>query len=292
MEVSEEVVRRKVERAEEEVKVEREEKVEEEVKVEEGVVEKTKAEEKVKMGTRNKRSQYTEESLKEMLLLELKKKPISRVSVTELCKGARIDRSTFYLHYEDVFALLRSVEEEELSDIRLEAAHLLDSIVPGDKVVEEILLYLRREREKYLVLMREGSPLFWRTVREELQALFKEKLLQQYPQKASLLQARELEDGIAFVTNGFYGIYRRWLESEEMEDMAYIAALSSRLSTACIQELLGPMVKDDRRSDDRGRDDRGSDDRENDEREIESGEAGELEVKTRRNKKEMEGGTL
>ena len=189
--------------------------------------------------TKNRRSRYTEEALREMLLAELKKKPISKVSVTELCKGARIDRSTFYLHYEDVFALLRSVEEEELSCIRSEAERLLDAIVPGNQVVEEILLYLRREREKYLVLLREGSPLFWKTVREELQGLFKEKLLQQYPHKASQLGEKELEDGITFITNGFYGIYRRWLESEEMGDIGYIARLSTRLSTACIQELLG-----------------------------------------------------
>ena len=35
----------------------------------------------------------------------LKDKELADISVTELCEAADIDRSTFYAHYEDVFAL-------------------------------------------------------------------------------------------------------------------------------------------------------------------------------------------
>ena len=53
----------------------------------------------------NRRSLATEECLNNTLMALLKDKELADISVTELCEAAGIDRSTFYAHYEDVFAL-------------------------------------------------------------------------------------------------------------------------------------------------------------------------------------------
>ena len=55
--------------------------------------------------TNNKRSLATEECLKNALIALLKDKELADISITELCNVADIERSTFYAHYEDVFAL-------------------------------------------------------------------------------------------------------------------------------------------------------------------------------------------
>lgn len=53
----------------------------------------------------NKRSLATEGCLKNTLMVLLKDKELADISVAELCEAADVDRSTFYAHYEDVFAL-------------------------------------------------------------------------------------------------------------------------------------------------------------------------------------------
>ena len=53
----------------------------------------------------NKHSLATEECLNNTLMALLKDKELADISVTELCEASDIDRSTFYAHYEDVFAL-------------------------------------------------------------------------------------------------------------------------------------------------------------------------------------------
>ena len=53
----------------------------------------------------NRRSLATEECLNNTLMALLKDKELADISVTELCEAADIDRSTFYAHYEDVFAI-------------------------------------------------------------------------------------------------------------------------------------------------------------------------------------------
>lgn len=188
------------------------------------------------MPERNNRSRKTERALKEVFLQELQNKSVEKVSVTDLCRRAELDRSTFYLHYYDVFALMREIEKDELEIIRSHAAGLRDTSIAGEAVVKDILTYLSNRRDTFAVLLKEGSTGFWDGVRDELKSLFKDKVIQQY--KDTAVFSRELDDIIVFLTNGFYGIYRRWLQSDLTDDLDYIAKLSTRLSTACLNEVL------------------------------------------------------
>ena len=47
----------------------------------------------------------------------LREKPVAKISVTELCERAGINRATFYAHYADPSDLLRSIEDEILNDL-------------------------------------------------------------------------------------------------------------------------------------------------------------------------------
>jgi AcrR family transcriptional regulator len=48
----------------------------------------------------------------------LREKPVSRITVKELCDIAEINRATFYTHYRDPFDLLEKLEEETLAGLR------------------------------------------------------------------------------------------------------------------------------------------------------------------------------
>lgn len=64
----------------------------------------------------DRRSIYTRRVIKEAFFEALEEKGrLESVSITDICKRADINRSTFYLHYDDKFALLRHLIIEELS---------------------------------------------------------------------------------------------------------------------------------------------------------------------------------
>ena len=65
----------------------------------------------------DRRKQYTRMVLKESLMDLMKEKPISSVTVKELCERADINRSTFYTHYADQFALVEQIEDELIQDL-------------------------------------------------------------------------------------------------------------------------------------------------------------------------------
>lgn len=65
----------------------------------------------------DRRIKYTRMVLKESMMQLLKEKPISSVTVKELCGLADINRSTFYSHYSDPYDLLAQIEEEIIQDM-------------------------------------------------------------------------------------------------------------------------------------------------------------------------------
>ncbi len=65
----------------------------------------------------DRRKKYTRMVLKESLMKLLKEKPISAITIKEICEGADINRSTFYSHYSDQHDLLYQIEEEIIQDM-------------------------------------------------------------------------------------------------------------------------------------------------------------------------------
>lgn len=65
----------------------------------------------------DRRKKYTRMVLKESLMELLKNKPISNITIKEICEEADINRSTFYSHYSSQYDLLNAIEEEFIEDM-------------------------------------------------------------------------------------------------------------------------------------------------------------------------------
>lgn len=66
----------------------------------------------------DRRVLYTKMFLRESLLELMKEKPIGKITPTELCRRADINRNTFYTHYDSPEALLHSIQNELFEQIR------------------------------------------------------------------------------------------------------------------------------------------------------------------------------
>ena len=66
----------------------------------------------------DRRVLYTKMFLKESLLALMKEKPIAKITPTELCRHAKMNRNTFYTHYDSPEALLKSIEDEMYEQVR------------------------------------------------------------------------------------------------------------------------------------------------------------------------------
>jgi AcrR family transcriptional regulator len=75
----------------------------------------------------NQRTRLTKQLLKDALMHLMQQKPISKITIKEICETAELNRSTFYLHYTDPYQLLQNIENEVLD---LSASYM-------DKIREE-----------------------------------------------------------------------------------------------------------------------------------------------------------
>ncbi|MCD7891507.1 MAG: TetR/AcrR family transcriptional regulator C-terminal domain-containing protein [Ruminococcus sp.] len=88
------------------------------------------------MKKENQRISISKRLLKEALLKLLNYKDISKISITELCREAGINRSTFYRYY--------NVPQDLLVDIEKELIENVQNVAPIPVKAEDILPYLEK----------------------------------------------------------------------------------------------------------------------------------------------------
>ena len=64
------------------------------------------------------RIRYTKMVIRDAFIGLLKKKPLNRITVKEICDIADINRATFYKYYSDPFDLLEKIEQELLHQLQ------------------------------------------------------------------------------------------------------------------------------------------------------------------------------
>lgn len=65
----------------------------------------------------NRRVRMTKKLMKDALLELLEQHPLNKITVTDVCQSADVNRSTFYAYYEDVEALMLDIENDVLAQL-------------------------------------------------------------------------------------------------------------------------------------------------------------------------------
>lgn len=101
----------------------------------------------------SRRITMTKNLLKESLLEILKSKPLPKITIKEICENADVNRSTFYLHYADQFALCDEIENDSVEKINtcLAKVSMKNNRVEG---LTEFLAYMKSSGELFKILMR------------------------------------------------------------------------------------------------------------------------------------------
>ncbi len=161
----------------------------------------------------NRRVRYTKNSLKESLITLLKHKPLSRITVKELCEEAEINRTTFYRYYADPYDLLSQLSDEFLDGV----ANLL-TVTSADewserdfRTIEKYCQYYYDNRELYLVLINTGNV---EVQDEALRRHTQEKLFESWEKKNIHLDEDDRQYALAYLTAGSNSIIRKWLSED------------------------------------------------------------------------------
>lgn len=167
------------------------------------------------MNETNQRVILTKRLLKDALLRLLKKKPLDKINITELCREAGINRATFYRHY----ALPRDVLTEIQEDFFKEMLQALNTpLLEADVERCYAYLYAHADLIKFFIQYDFDS---------ELPRLF--GMLYQNVIQTEILPIQDTQSGQllhAFLAGGGYFLLRQWLLEDIQKTPKEIADLT------------------------------------------------------------------
>lgn len=166
----------------------------------------------------DRRSRYTIMVLQESLIELMKQKPITKISITELCKNADVNRTTFYSHFADQFELLASIEEKSLSWARGMIDSLNDRTGRDERlqILANIFEYLVQNSNHLQVLMSDKGDIDFQ--KKIVHLVFEQCGLAQDNMNSSDMETKKYY--FVFVINGSIGIIQSWL-SDGMKKPPY-----------------------------------------------------------------------
>lgn len=175
----------------------------------------------------DRRIRKTKAQLRTGLAKLLQKKSIKEITVKELVELVDINRSTFYLHYSDIYNMLSSIEEELLEEIR--QTILNHPVSPFNEssfpFIEDIFQILEENKDICCALLGHNRDIAFLHRIESLISDHSLSVLRvTFPETIE-----DLKYSYSFCLSGCIGLVKTWLTSDTNETPQYMAELTFRL---------------------------------------------------------------
>ncbi len=174
----------------------------------------------------DRRTKYTKMVIKQALLDLMAEYTLNKITVTDICKQAEINRGTFYSYYNDPFDLLNQIEDEFFVDIKavLEKSQVLDD---DYAFLVKILEYIAKNSALCRVILGlNGDKLFV----QKLVNLAHDKSISEYQALASGATKDDLELIFTFISDGIVGVIQHWLQNDLKQSPEELAELIRKMS--------------------------------------------------------------
>lgn len=165
------------------------------------------------------RIRYTKMVIQESFVSTLKEKPLTKITVKELCEKAEINRATFYKYYEDVYDLLYQIECGLLDDLK---SAMQASLKSGrEKTLVHILEKVKNNTELYTTLFsKNGDANFPLEIFKTCYSLLSDNMSKLFP------QYNQTQRGwvYTYIAQGSSGILSYWIADGMTESPKEVAA--------------------------------------------------------------------
>lgn len=166
--------------------------------------------------TKNKRKKTSAMKIKKAFIGFLQKKEINEITVSDICKEAEINRSTFYANYLDIYDLADKLRDDLYNDVKELYGGNSDSITLGMNQRLGVLPLLNHIKD---------NPIFFNTY---FKLGYDEKHqvdITQITVDVDEKFAKHMQYHIAFFKSGFNAVVKLWLKNgckETPEEIAEV----------------------------------------------------------------------
>lgn len=170
------------------------------------------------------RIRYTKFAIRNAFLELLKKYPIEKVTVAEICRIAELNRATFYRYYDNQYDLLSNLENEMFEEIKSSLFECKNDI---DMLTERIFTKFVEQKEVWTLLLSDHADLGFQN---KIYSFFDEHFAKNATSKESELRYR-------FLLYGYSGIFDYWVQNGMQETPQEMAEYVGRFRHDLIDKL-------------------------------------------------------
>lgn len=177
------------------------------------------------MNNQDTRVIVTKELFHRAMLSLLKNKPISRISVKELCTTAGLNRGTFYLHYETPLDILKEIKNKFIEQNMLHFDSYWQEKRKLDHM-QQLFTCVFQNQEICRILMGEnGDPQFMIS----LQNLVRDEIVDEWQKEFPSCKREKLLFLFDFVFTGSMRLILNWIDDNQELSIAEFTQRLERL---------------------------------------------------------------
>ena len=180
----------------------------------------------------DRRVKRTKAMIRDSLLSLIREKPVTKITPTELCRKADINRNTFYSHYDSIGGLLHGIEDELVEQIN----HSLSN----DKVSAMLVEICRTIYENHdlcrILLSDNGNTDFLRSIIYSA----RDRSVKEWTTAGLVADDEQTDLMFSYFANGSMAVIRDWVLKDLNKTPEYIAQFILDASDQGLAKFIEP----------------------------------------------------
>lgn len=158
----------------------------------------------------DRRIKYTKKVIKDTLITLLEEKEINKITVSEICKLADINRATFYRYYLDAYDLLDKIKDEFVNELAL-ASNVTEDNYSVSTFSKELLEVFLENKDLVKILFNTKNNLYF--LNDILEIAYN-KCKSVWIKEMGNLDEDNMEYASVFIFNGALGVINYWIQND------------------------------------------------------------------------------
>lgn len=174
----------------------------------------------------DRRIKYTKKVLKEVTLELLNEKEINKITVSEICRKADVNRATFYRYYLDVFDLVDKIVKEFVEELKITLENNTETSSISSFSENLLNVFLDNKELVKIIFNNKNHANFLNDVLE----IAYEKCSKKWQEDNPNISKEELEYASLFIFNGALGVVNYWIKNDFDKSVEEISNIIEQLS--------------------------------------------------------------
>ena len=158
----------------------------------------------------------------------MSEKPLSKITVSEICVRAEINRKTFYRHYREKKDVIDELENEILGEFSAIMHNGNKSVLDVGAVIRDISAVVEQRRGFFAGLMKLNPNLF---SNGKIKAMLCRMITVSLKNVGALDDEATLRAAAEFSVSGVLSLYSAWFNGGCRDDLAFLTEVSVKMVT-------------------------------------------------------------